>query len=195
MWRYPDIPILARPEILPVLEAQGGWLCQYKYNGWRCILEWTGSALTWTSRHRKGLAGAVTPELASETLAWASKLPAETILDCEMLGRRDDVRVKGLVVFDVLAWGGESFIGFLNTQDRFNRIPFGGPDDGPRVVECQSAGFLRMFESARNNPSVEGVVLKRATAPYIGSVRRCAENPGWLKVKFRGGEDGNLPIA
>jgi ATP-dependent DNA ligase len=55
-------------------------------------------------------------------------------------------------------------------------------------------GYSTFFDAMQDRPEAEGIVLKRRDARYIGSYRSSALNPGWVKCKWRAGEDGMTTI-
>jgi ATP-dependent DNA ligase len=89
-----------------------------------------------------------------------------------------------------------SWIGHHRAIDRFNtlRRQF---EQTPRVhiVAWTLSDYPEFFEHSKTLPGVEGIVLKRTDSKYIGSVRQSVDNPGWMKVKWREGADGQVRVA
>ncbi len=197
LFRYPDKPTASGPGILPTL-ADGEWLAQMKHDGFRCLVEWNGHTPTLTSREQKPIPASI--DLRCDLIAALDGL-APMLLDAEWMGRRDGQR-EGLVLFDVLAVRGR-WLGEEPAWDRFLRlVALRGVGGAPlrvlpptvRLVDWTHEGYPAFFERSKQ-PGVEGIVLKHRASRFIGSTRRCVDNPQWLKVRWRGGEDGQTPLC
>lgn len=193
MWRFPDKPTTSSPGVLPMLK-DGDWLCQIKFDGWRCLARWDGRDLTFTSRERKALP--VSANMVKALYDAVHELPP-CLLDGEWMCRRDN-QPEGVRLFDILEEDGQ-WLGGLNAADRWLRFSglVAGRVDGDLVgiVPCTDRGYAEWFEWSKELPGAEGVVLKHKTSTYIGSVRRSVDNPLWLKAKWREGFDGQLRVA
>ena len=191
MFRYPDKPSsqLARAGLadLPKL-----YIAELKLDGWRCVIERTIAGLTFTSRHNKPIP--ISDALADELLwvADLAKLPEGTLLDAEWLARRPAARHESLWIFDIMQFGEAPFWG-RSTQERLKLLRCIVP--GEIVAPTAGGDYADFFDAMQDRGDAEGIVLKRRDARYIGSFRGSALNPGWLKCKWRGGEDGRTAIG
>jgi len=185
MFRYPDKPRWATAGVLPVLK-EGEWLAQFKADGWRAVVTLNPDALQLVSRHNLPLpASERLLDSAFRTLRGAG-IPIGSVLDGEWMGRRDR-QPEGLYLFDLLQWG-DSWIGLESTSFRFQRLRealTAHETADVRLIPWATYGFTELFAASRETPGMEGIVLKRVTAPFIGSLRRSMDNPHWMKVRWR----------
>ena len=185
MFRYPDKPRWATAGVLPVLKDEE-WLAQFKADGWRAVVTLQPDTVQLLSRHNLPLpASERLLETAARTLR-AAGVPVGSVLDGEWMGRRDQ-QPEGLYLFDLLQWG-ESWIGLEATSSRFCRLRevlAGHETAEVRLIPWATSRFMELFSASRQVPGMEGIVLKRATAPFIGSLRRSVDNPHWMKVRWR----------
>lgn len=191
MFRYPDKPIRATPAVLPSL-AEGDWLVQFKYDGWRDLVRWDGTRATHTSRHNQPLP--VGPEIIAETAAMLRGLPP-MLLDAEWTGRRAGLRER-LYLFDMLEHDG-AWLGAVGAEDRYRRLRKTIPERVHLVTIADGwfEGYAEMFEESKTDERYEGIVLKRCDGRFVGSVRESIENPAMLKIKWRAGESGTTKVA
>jgi ATP-dependent DNA ligase len=189
--RYPDSPVMSGPDILPTL-ADGDYLVQYKVDGWRCVAErQPDGRWTFTSRHDKALP--VTSVLRRRVEPLLEHLPPGTMLDGEYLGRRPPVvGEEQFIAFDVMRHGAEWHTR-KGAGERFRLLMELVPDE--LIVGHDFGDYPAFFESAKQLPTAEGIVLKHVASPYIGSVRKCAENRQWLKIRHRGGASNETPLV
>jgi ATP-dependent DNA ligase len=194
LYRYPDIPNQIGPETLATF-ARGEWLAQLKYNGFRAMYEWDGrgTLLIW-GRHGTQLKEP-SPQFRERTVEWMRKtrLPA-CVIDGEYMGRRDQAQgvTERSWLFDLLMLDG-NWLGNEPTDVRWEMLRRHVPAE--EVPASATERFAEFFEYSRGVQGCEGIVLKKTTARFFGSVRECFENPNWFKCKWRGGEDGNLPLC
>lgn len=199
-WRFNDMPIMSRPSLLASMPA-ADWVAQLKMNGWRAWIRWDGTTLSVISRHRKAIK--VNPAVMARTVRMFREAAIEPcLIDGEYMGKRDKavaLVTEGFWFFDLLELEGV-WLGNTGALARYHALRKLVGMDGrillTETMPCDVKGNLAaFFDHSRTVPGCEGIVLKRAASRYIGSVRECRENPEWLKFKWRGGEDGNLPIA
>ena len=204
MFRYPDKPVgeISR-QGLAIL--QNRYLAQLKMDGWRCVIEYTPSGVTFTSRHNRPIA--VSDGLSNLfcRMLGSGNVPYGTILDAEWLARRPACRTEALWLFDVMQYGALS-LWHLPTAERFAMLRSIVPvewivpslgllgAEGAEGAEAEQ-DYAAFFDAMRDRPDAEGLVLKCRTAKYIGSFRQSADNPGWLKCKWRAGESGLTKVA
>ena len=189
--RFPDKPIMAGPAIFSSL-VDGQWICQPKWDGWRCMTTVNDDGLMFATRHMKPCP--VSPAL-SETLAPVlAKLPAGTILDGEWMARRagNAQGEEHMVFFDLMRLG-MNWVVDRPTINRFDILCDLVPPE--LLVEHSLSGYAAMFERSKRDPRVEGIVLKHVSSKFKGSTRSCYVNPLFLKIKYRDGCDGEKLVA
>lgn len=184
MFRFPDKPAteISADKIASMPED---YLCQLKYDGWRTVVSLMAGGCTFTSREKNRIP--ISDNLAVQVNHALRKLPSNTLLDAEWLKRRPSFNVENLVIFDVMILGGVP----MWTQpaaDRFARLR--ELVDENWLPTSTNGDYLAFWERYVGRPDCEGVVFKRRDSAYIGSVRACANNPAWIKCKWRHGEDG-----
>lgn len=102
------------------------------------------------------------------------------------MGRRNR-QPESLYLFDILQWG-NTWIGPEGTWPRFQRLrhALGGHLTADvRIIPWAMSEFVELFAASRRVPGVEGIVLKRVNAPFIGSLRHSVGNPHWMKIRWR----------
>lgn len=193
-------PADLRPMLAETREAPfsgDGWLFELKYDGYRMLARRDGARARLSYRSGDD-ATALFPEIAKAI----EMLPADAVLDGEVvvlaqdgrpsfqalqqraqLGRPQDVgrasveRPAALFAFDLLALGGLD-LRPLPLRDRkrllASVVPRLGPVRFADHVEERGEDLWREVEARK----LEGIVAKRADAPYRSGVR----SPAWLKV-------------
>ena len=112
------------------------------------------------------------------------------MLDGEYMGKRDG-QPESCHVWDVVEFQG-SWIGLeMPLSERWAMLRSIIPCRF--IVPCATEDFAGFFESSKR-PGVEGIVLKRLDSRFFGSYRENKVNTGWLKIRWRGGEDGQLRL-
>ena len=190
MFRYPDKPLMSSLGALDSL-VEGEWLAELKYDGWRALVRWDGKDVTLTSRHKKPLpaTAGLLAQLRDE-FARHHRLQS-VLLDGEWMGRRDGQN-ESLVLFDALEINGKPCWG-LRADERFTLL-LGLHLHIPTAV-FDDRNYRELFLWSKVEPGCEGIVLKRKDSRLIGSVRGSADNPNWLKIKWRDGFDGQTRIT
>lgn len=200
MMLFPDKPGLTlAPQGLNAI--RGEWLAQPKPDGWRCLVLIGHDDVRYISRAHKPLP--VSQELREQ---WDAELiatfGADTLLDAEWLQRRPSARTERLWVFDLLAATGYTTrqMSAIERWEMLERTL--GPGHGlllPTVLTATQVERETFWNDIRpggprHDPAYEGMVLKDVESRYIGSVRACAANPRWIRVKWRGGADGQTEL-
>jgi ATP-dependent DNA ligase len=189
MFRYPDKPVaqLARHGLCGLPET---YIAELKLDGWRCVIERTAGGLSFTSRHNKPIP--LTAELEAELEEMLFHMPAGTILDAEWLARRPSCRSESLWLFDIMQLGSLALWN-QTTAERLSMLQAIAP--AGLIAPHTNGDYAAFFDAMSERADAEGIVLKRRDATYIGSYRESANNPGWLKCKWRAGEDGLTAIT
>jgi len=163
-----------------------GWLHEVKYDGYRALIHVAGgrarvmtrSGLDWTEKF-PGIAAA------------AAELPVDSaVIDAEIValkdGRPDFSTLKDSIAsggdmiafaFDLLALDGEDLRDLPNSERKARLRPLIGSDERLQYAEHIVGGGEKLF-AAMCREGYEGIVSKRADAPYRGDRTR-----NWLKVK------------
>lgn len=150
------------------------WVLEYKYDDWRCLVEYTDAGVVAYSR--RGTILTLEPQVKS----LLEKLPVSEggVLDSCLLGKRD-AGVQECVAFDIPVWEGERLTEDLNhRRARLERLAA----DGLRISE-RMPNTIDAFERALEVPGVEGIVCKLVSAPPKFAGRPDQHDPSWLKVK------------
>jgi len=193
---FPDAPgsTMHRAGLTARIEAH--YFATLKWDGWRCLTIRTPDGVSFQSKTGKTLP--VSPECAARVAPYLMPLPVGTILDGEWQGRRPAFRQEALWVFDAIAIplddgpAGAHDVRGLGAWERFERASRLVPALITPHAESDFAGF---FDYHKSRPDAEGIVLKRRTSIYIGSVSTCATNSAWIRCKWRAGESGESPIV
>jgi bifunctional non-homologous end joining protein LigD len=188
-----------RPQLAQLAErlpAGPGWLYEPKWDGYRAIVTVSGAEATLTSRNGTDLTERFRE--VARAAARAVRTPS-AVIDGEVCALDEDGTARFealqrgagrlvLMAFDLLAVDGEPVHGLPLAERRSRLEQLLDPavetvrlspafDDGPALLAAAEAQGL------------EGVVAKRADAPY----RPGRRTPEWQKVKLRAQED--FPIV
>lgn len=190
--RAPGSPSLSPQLAQLAAEAPSGadWVHEIKYDGYRILAErtsrdvrlWTRNGKDWSQRYE-----AVAAALAHEAI------PAGTVLDGEVVAVDADGRTRfqalqnadgdggrlAYFVFDVLRVGAEDVRALpLLERKAFLRELVDGLGRAPVLYSDHHAGDGARFLDAACSHGLEGIISKRASAPY-----RPGRGSDWLKVK------------
>ena len=184
------MPPFRAPQLCTLVDSiptGAGWIHEVKYDGYRAMvavgggnaLVYTRSGLDWTHKFA-GIAAA------------AAALPVSSaLIDGEIVafksGRPDFSTLKGsisnggdmmLFAFDLLELDGETLVKMPNVQ-RKDRLRALIPDDHDRLSFAEHiVGAGETLFATMCREGYEGIVCKRADAPYLGK-----RTNAWLKVK------------
>lgn len=191
--RYPDKPgstmaLEAVADLKPHL-----YLCELKMDGWRTVIDVRRPLSTFTSRHNKPIP--ITGPMAARVQEIIERcgIPDGTILDAEWIARRPACREEALVIFDMMQFGNNPMWGWT-VERRFSELMRQFKAYPSLIVPVTTDDYPAFIAEHRDRPDAEGVVLKRVGSPYIGSVRASADNPAWIRAKWRAGESGISPL-
>jgi bifunctional non-homologous end joining protein LigD len=192
--RATSLPARLRPVLATLVdEAPAGddWLHEIKFDGYRLICEirsgqarlWTRTGQDWTERF---------PAVARA----ATILGPDAVLDGEVVVLRADGRTSfqdlqnamqrvtaGALVyyaFDLLSVGGRDLrqLPLIGRKDRLAELLADAPADGTLRYSEHVVGDGPRFHAQACRHDLEGIISKRATAPY-----RAGRGRDWLKVK------------
>lgn len=204
--RCPDKPIRTGQDSLPGFDREGGYIATYKYDGWRCIIDWDGENVEFYSRRDVESGGPtkhnVCESLVAEVKAFLTDndIPANTRLDSEWLARRtegpEEIRIFG-IQYLAGEWLGRDIedLRWTIVETYKYRQPH------VKLAEFTRENFTEFFEKIKainvdlpeGKQPVEGIVLKRVDSKLSGNLKVGKKNQGWFKVKWRDGASGYTP--
>jgi len=189
--RFPDKPHEMSKSKLDDLDHEGGWIATSKGDGWRCMLINQDGCQAW-SRHNKRLddLNDFNPDIMESFRALET--PPGTILDTEWIRRRTKAKGNFCMLIGILRWG-DKWLHRLKEKERFDRL-LELKIDGqalrqPRHRWHSFGSFFRLLEST-DKIIYEGIVLKHQNSRLILNTKESKKNPLWVKIKWRGGADG-----
>lgn len=188
-WRFCDKPL----EVNSLVGYEDNkYVAQAKLDGWRCIIIFNeNGSIETRSRVNKSL------DICSELAEALSKLnvPPNSMLDSEWMARRPGHVGKELIyLFGVLYWNGE-WMGQHSERERWELVKnLQVVADPLRLPAYTTTGYEAFYESTKNDPTAEGIVLKDLDSKLLGNLRECKDNPLWYKLKWRGGPSNNTII-
>ncbi|WP_151992284.1 DNA ligase D, partial [Sphingomonas aurantiaca] len=173
--------------LVDAVPSGSAWLHEVKYDGYRALVSvangsakvFTRSGLDWTDKF-------------SAIAEAAAKLPVHTaLIDGEIVafkaGHPDFSTLKDaissggdmtLFAFDLLALDGEDLTGLSNLDRKARLEPLIPTDDDRLRYSDHVVGAGEQLFETMCREGLEGIVSKRADAPYLGK-----RTKAWLKVK------------
>lgn len=201
-FRWPDDPNRISAQYLAQLDQDppGTFIAQPKYDGWRRPAYLFPDGWRFFAKRGTGEEAAKQPpdDLVKEfaSLNW----PPGVALDMEWVGPRckDDLLRRygsrdynGFRIFDMLYMNGE-WIGGMpfgerlrNLETIFSLASGGSVSERIFVAPWTDRGLVQFFEQSKQDPLLEGIVLKRAKSRLEGHPTSAKKNPQWFKVKWR----------
>ena len=164
-----------------MLSENPDWVCEPKWNGWRCELVSNCTELRAFNHNGDKLSYFSTNGII---------MPDNTQLDCEWVDRRTTNTKNLLVVFGILKYEGKVLEGIKEQEIRDineslfqkNKIRSEGELNIVLVKRFKNE-FERHFSRLKNNDEIEGLVLKNQKAgleiSYKGKFKSCNQ----IKVK------------
>jgi ATP-dependent DNA ligase len=197
-FRFPDKPTrIDSSFVLGIRENE--WLCQGKYDGWRCQIYQDNGQLNFFSRIGNNLPSKTKfPQQIVDTVK-ALNLPDGTVLDSEFVGPRGRTPPQ-LYLFDCLALEGQWLVKqhFIERWKTVNRLyELIRNNSHVCLAETVECDFLNYFEKLRQQwldnrdfKLFEGVVIKRKTGSLILNRSSCAKSIHMFKLKYRENDEG-----
>ncbi|KQN27825.1 DNA ligase D [Sphingomonas sp. Leaf38] len=181
---FQDLQLCTLVDAVP---SGSAWLHEVKYDGYRALVSvangkakvFTRSGLDWTDKF-------------SAIAEAAAKLPVKSaLIDGEIVAFKDgnpdfstlkDAISSGgdmtLFAFDLLALDGEDLTGLSNLDRKARLQPIIPADDDRLRYSDHVVGAGEQLFETMCREGLEGIVSKRADAPYLGK-----RTKAWLKVK------------
>ncbi|KQN24340.1 ATP-dependent DNA ligase [Sphingomonas sp. Leaf34] len=182
-----DFQALQLCTLVDAVPSGSAWLHEVKYDGYRALVSvangkakvFTRSGLDWTDKF-------------SAIAEAAAKLPVKSaLIDGEIVAFKDghpdfstlkDAISSGgdmtLFAFDLLALDGEDLTGLSNLDRKARLQPIIPADDDRLRYSDHVVGAGEQLFETMCREGLEGIVSKRADAPYLGK-----RTKAWLKVK------------
>tara|TARA_R100001244_G_scaffold25113_4_gene25641 strand:- start:92771 stop:93346 length:576 start_codon:yes stop_codon:yes gene_type:complete len=188
-----------------MMNQLGGYIATAKYDGWRTIVDWTGSQVGFFSRRGMSKGGPteipVSEKIAEDTKTFLidNKIPADTRLDAEWLGRRHDGKEQ-LFIFGVQFYNG-SWVGSDPERIRWEIVKgLSYNSDLVQLAENSESSYDEFFQKLKNDDLkrnedswiLEGIVLKHESSSLLGNIMESKKNGMWFKTKWRDGATGKV---
>lgn len=198
-WCCADKPNLISLEELKRIDEKESkqWLATVKVDGYRALVDFsTDKGLAWSRRGKKEGGPSLHPiceelEEAIQQFKIDNSIEVGTRLDCEWTGRREanKEQPERLFIFGIYYWNDISFIN-QPEEVRWNHISKLKYNNLIKLVNCVDSNYTKLYEDSKTDMSYEGIVLKERNSKLIADPTNCKNNPLWLKVKWRAGDDG-----
>lgn len=204
--RCPDKPIRIAQDSLPGFDQEGNYIATYKYDGWRCIIDWDGKNVECYSRRDVESGGPTKHKISESLLAEVqafledNNVAPNTRLDSEWVAKRTD-GPEEIFVFGIQYLNGE-WLG-RDIEDLRWTIVETFKYDQPHVhlAEYAREDYTSFFNNIKSKneglpegkQKVEGIVLKRVDSKLSGNVKVGKKNQSWFKIKWRDGASGYTP--
>ncbi len=200
--RCPDKPVRTSQDSLSDFDEE--YIATYKYDGYRCIIDWDGKWPGFFSRRDVNSGGPtkhpVCESLVQEVFNFLkiNNVPPNTRLDSEWVAKRTEGPEK-IFIFGIQYLNGE-WLG-QDTEDFRWTIVKTFKYNQPHVQLAKSArkdyvNFFAKIKSQNENllegkQQIEGIVLKKANSQLSGNLKSGKKNTGWFKIKWRDGASGH----
>lgn len=173
---YPNLPSAIPP--LSLVDYNDEWIAERKKNGWRCLAVRTDKGLElWTRRHT------LIKDPLPETRANLLRLPVNTMLDGELMEKRTKEIKDKYYAFDIIFFKNQPLVHLAWTERRkYLEYSLLSNDIGVDISSPVRENFKSLYDVSVEEGD-EGVVIKKATSPYVVDLRSCPANPYWLKAK------------
>ena len=148
---------------------KSGWTVQLKINGDRALVGCNTNGLHVANRHGDWY------KLSVDLTEWKS-LPPGTLLDGEIFKKK-------FYPFEVVAYAGQSLDRSTPAERESKAKWLCGQMGVEWLYEPKQSVLSKM---RANMPTIEGVVLKMADAPYIPLANATRESDTWIKWKWQG---------
>ena len=159
------------PRQLPDHEATGRWICQRKFNGDRCPIQFDGKPILW---NRRGKKQKYKPIPSMVQALQSLDVSGECWIDAELMhSQTEGWLTDTLVIFDLLQFDGQNLMD-LTQVERLQRLHevCRSPIDKDEVLgycvapeiflaESWDSDFVEHFNESKDVPYIEGLVLRQ----------------------------------
>lgn len=193
---FPNKPWEQHPKSLKKLDESNNYDCSAKIDGWRMMLIISPEKIEYVSRHNKSFTSSIEESIKKEARILQAIFPDKTQIDAEWLSRRSCSKEYNLTpklfLLDVIRYG-EKWLFAEKYKDRIKLldcIPFSELKNIGKPLEAMTGEFEKFFEEQKKIAFSEGVVLKHKDSTLIADRKESVKNPLHIKIKYRGGCDG-----
>ena len=195
---YPDKPFEHSPDSIETWD-NGKHICQQKGDGWRLEICKGKGEIAYITRHNTDYTKQMEDHLKAQMEIISTVLPDRSQLDSEWLSMRACTNKKTkpkLLLFDVVRYDKKWFLQkhyedrWALLQEILGRVDPDLIPDIELIPTAEDGKFVEFYEAQKKLPRSEGIVVKHKKSVLIGSRKDCKDNPRWMKVRFRGGSDG-----
>lgn len=180
---YPCMPNRAYfgTPLFEKLDRDSKYIAEVKRNGWRCLaIKQNNTVELWT-RHKTPIQATKNSSLAGVKSS-LMYLPNNTVIDGELLDRRDKQIKDTFYAFDILAINGKTLWNEPLSKRRKALESILKTGQHILLAEQFRVGrsflYLKVIENGE-----EGIVFKRSDSIYPISTTKCLTNPYWVKIK------------
>jgi len=201
-WRCADKPFEISFEELRRIEQdeRGEYIATMKLDGYRTLVDFTNKNPIAFSRKETPSIHPVNKSLEEAMLQFMEEnnLPEGSRIDGEWCARRKGARSglsslspgqEQIVIFGVFYLGKE-WLGDTAEGERWNLVKNWKYNDKVILAESTEVDYVDLFKKSKEDWKYEGIVLKDRSSFLIGDPDSCKQNPLWLKVRWRGNDDG-----
>jgi hypothetical protein len=206
--RHVDLPQLVDVSFLDELDKEepGTYLAQPKIDGHHLDARQSGKVWKFYNKHGHIIKKKIPAELMADWVEFTAPLDGKDArFNAEWVGPRCN-SPHHIVLRDLYEWEGE-WMGHTMFVDRYAALAkvydelvseFGSIPERIRLSECWPSGLpenatdgweyvsLRSrFLQQLQDPTSEGLVIRRFNSLLIGSTTKATENPHWFKIKAR----------
>jgi hypothetical protein len=202
-FRYPDKPLRSTVEWLSDLD-ESEWMAQPKYDGYHMLVYFENEAFRcYSSRGRLALPASqggyfpLTPEIMLVLSDLAKKVPNESVLGTEIVGRRGPMSPK-IYLFDTYAWSSQ-WLCDMPFEERWgitSSVASMWTNSG--LIELSHiicSGFMVYYNSLKEDwiarggglDLYEGIVAKSKNGTLELRQNAIFKTPKMIKVKYREG--------
>ena len=177
---YPCKPIYLPPTapILARFENDLGWVAEIKRNGWRAEVARNSSGTQVFTSSGNDISDKL-PDLAKYL---KSVLPANTIIDGELMNHRSRDLDQVFYAFDLLMLRGKILTDRPLSERREKLFSLLKPSAFVILPDSVFRDKLTFYKQAIK-AGHEGIVIKKLAGEYPLSLTRTKKHPGWIKVK------------
>jgi len=194
-FRFPDKPTTCTPAFVQTLRT-GNYLAQAKYDGWRLLIT-DNQCLSRVGREMREACSCFSRDI--ERALKKINLPANSVLDCELVGPRGQHEHPVIYLFDILQWNGEwlTDLPYAERWDICETLYYHNPStlEIIKLPETVFDNFLDLFNKLKTdwkktgNTLHEGIVIKKLNGLLSLSTKRSIKSDCMFKLKYRDNQE------